>query len=267
MVKNIIKNLRFLLKPRNIALIGATWLASSLPNSSFGNVQERVQLGLAALKQLESNNLTAGQKAELYTIAENEFAGALKEDPTNCNALTGYGRFQIKSGQFKRAIPNLEKAVKHCDRGNALEFLISAYVNVRDFENAKKNIDVMLMKDKNPAYAFAQLGLIHWLKKEYKASIVECEKSVAIDPRRFRTYNNMAAAYEKLGDLENAMKFVKQAITINPNYASGHFELGIIYRKMGKLNEAVTAFGKSVELNPNADNFRDELKITETMLK
>ena len=262
-----ITDLGYLLKPRNLAFIGAVIAESSLPNTSFGNVQERVQRGLAALAELEKPRLTAEQRAELYTNAENELAQALKEEPDNCDALGGFGRLKTKLGDYKRAIPTLERAADSCNREDALEALISAYIAVRDFGNARKNIDFVLSRNKKSASAHRQLGFIHWLNKEYKKAIAEYQEAAAIDPTMHVVYNNMAAAYEELGDLGNAMKCATQAIKINPNYASAHFELGLVYRKMGKLKDAVSQFGKAVELAPYAGNFVDELNATKAMLR
>ena len=267
MVKNIIKNLEFLLKPRNMAFIGVALAASSLPNTSFGNVQERVQRGLAALNELDKPRLTDEQTAELYTVADNNLSLAFKEDPCDCGALIGYGKFQAKLGDSGRSIPLLEQAVSECGTDNALEALISAYINVKDFDNAKKNIDVLMSRNKDSFNAHGQLGFIKWAEGDYEGAIAEYEKALITDPKAYWILNNIADTYKKLGAFDSALKYAMQSVKINPNYAEGHFELGVIYRKIGRKQDAVTELRKAVELAPEADNFREELTVSEKLLK
>ena len=262
-----IKNLGFLLKPRNIALIGAALAASSLPNLSFGNVQERVQKADAAMQKLNEPGLNFEQLANLCAVAEREYTEALFENPNDCGALAGFGDYKLKTGYPNKAIPHLEKAAEMCKDKRALELLISAYIEVKDYDSADKFADVLLQQNKNSAYAHGQKGFIHWVKGEYNEAIADCEKAVAIDPNLFRVFNCLAGAYEGLNDLENAKNCAEQAVIINPKYSNGHFMLGLLYKKMDKKKEAVAELKKAVELALEADNFREALISAEKMLK
>ncbi len=267
MVK-MLKNLEYLLKPRNLTFIASIGLAS-LPNMSFGNVQERVQKGLSALAESGKTGLSVSRKSELYAEADNEFREVLKEDECNCDALTGYGWIKLKSGKPEIAVANLEKAASECGSESALEGLISAYIAVKDFDSARKTADVLLQRNSRSANAHDQLGYMHCINKEFREAIDEYEKTVAIDPRMYWIYTDMVAAYAELGDLGNALKNALKSVEVNPYYAPGHYEAGLIYRKVGKIKEAVKELGKAVELAPLADddNFKEELKVTKAMLK
>ncbi len=270
MVKNTIKNLEFLLKPRNIAFMGAALMASSLPNTSFGNVQEKVQKGLAASADFMNASLSADKRINAYKIAENELGSALIEDDCNCNALAGYGSLQSFAGKHETAIPTLEKAVENCSgipMFTSLQRLMSSYTAVGNLKGAEKTIASALKINDKSAFVHSQKGFVHWLRKEYKEAIADYEKTIALNQNDHVVHCNLGMIYRELGNNDNAIKCIKQSLKIKPDYDNGHFELGIAYRKAGSLNEAVAELTRAVELAPRADNFKEELDITKDMLE
>ena len=69
---------------------------------------------------------------------------------------------------------------------------------------------------KNAAVAYQQLGYRSLLKKDWKAAISDLEKSVAIDPRNVQSLIWLAQAYQNSGDRENARKYYRKVLEIQP---------------------------------------------------
>ncbi len=81
----------------------------------------------------------------------------------------------------------------------------------------------------------------------------------------------MGAITYNRGKLDEAERFYRQAITINPSYADSYNNLGVLLHDQGKDNEAIEAYQKAIALNPNfshaysnlANIFREQKKFKE----
>ncbi|MBT3304955.1 MAG: tetratricopeptide repeat protein, partial [Alphaproteobacteria bacterium] len=54
-----------------------------------------------------------------------------------------------------------------------------------------------------------------------------------------------------LGDHDNVIDLISQAITIAPDYIDAHFNLGNALMAYGRLNEAIASYTKAIALDPN----------------
>jgi len=64
-------------------------------------------------------------------------------------------------------------------------------------------------------------------------------------------YNNMADAYARLGQTDEAIKSYDQAATSNPPGAGGYyFNEGAVFTNTGKVDDAIKAFDKAIAADP-----------------
>ena len=66
-------------------------------------------------------------------------------------------------------------------------------------------------------------------------------------PRRSDLYYKMAVLYFQQEDFRNAAKYVKKAISLDPNHVLYRYDLGRIHLQMGELEQAEEAFRKALE--------------------
>jgi tetratricopeptide (TPR) repeat protein len=69
-------------------------------------------------------------------------------------------------------------------------------------------------------------------------------------PFKARAYNYMGLAYDKAGDLDNAVLQYKKSLSLNPLYADAHNNIGVAYFDMGLVDKAITHFKHAIEINP-----------------
>jgi tetratricopeptide (TPR) repeat protein len=84
--------------------------------------------------------------------------------------------------------------------------------------------------------------------KDYKNAVKWYEKAVKADPKFIEAYDNMGAAYRKMGDLENAKKSYFKSIELYPQGNMAHQNLGIVYwieKKHDKALEQYTIMQKN----------------------
>ncbi|MEN3013853.1 MAG: tetratricopeptide repeat protein [Endomicrobiia bacterium] len=163
--------------------------------------------------------------------------------------------------EFKKAIKYMEKYIKKTEVSDSLPYLklIYYYYSIKNYkktfsllETAKQKfneeeIKIMLL------YAYIE-------KKNYnKALEILFElKSSSSSFERIDFYIGMC--YEQLGDIENSIKYLKEAIAKNPEDHEALNYLGYLYADRGiNLNEAEQLIKKALEVEPTNYAYIDSL--------
>lgn len=73
--------------------------------------------------------------------------------------------------------------------------------------------------------------------------------------------NNKALALNSKGKHEDALKFVKQAIQLDPAHAAFYCNQALFYSKNNKYNDAIEAASKALELEPHNHNAIETLSL------
>ncbi|MBA4853027.1 tetratricopeptide repeat protein [Emticicia sp. BO119] len=149
----------------------------------------------------------AGQYQQSIDVASE----ALKLKSDYAEAYNNIGSAYNELKQFDKAIPFLKKAI-------ALkpDFQL-AQNNLALAENSINTSSTAQQVAKQPsAENFLTLSLMYFNQKKYKECIEACRKSLALKPDYDLAYNNICAAYNQLGDWENAIIAGEKGLKINP---------------------------------------------------
>jgi tetratricopeptide (TPR) repeat protein len=98
----------------------------------------------------------------------------------------------------------------------------------------------------NLGAAFTELG-----QYQYQHSIEEYNKAIRLNPDDSLAYYNRAAAYAKIGQLQNAIRDYNKAISLKPDYIEAYNNRGNIYGQHGQYKMAIEDFNKIIVLDPN----------------
>ncbi|MFH1562751.1 MAG: tetratricopeptide repeat protein [Nitrospirota bacterium] len=102
------------------------------------------------------------------------------------------------------------------------------------------------------------LGVLYSKDKEYDKAIAVYKKVADMRPNEGACKVTVADMYFRKNDLENAIKWLKQAILIDPKLINAHHRLGEIYFNQGKFDESAKAFEEIVNIDlENIDVHRD----------
>jgi tetratricopeptide (TPR) repeat protein len=85
---------------------------------------------------------------------------------------------------------------------------------------------------------------------DYKGSLEDLLKVLAINPNYVAGLNNISNVYIELGDTARAIVIMKRLITLVPDFVGPYVNLGLTYTEMDSLKEALAYFNKAVELSP-----------------
>lgn len=83
--------------------------------------------------------------------------------------------------------------------------------------SALGNFDFIIRVRPDFAEGWHKRATVYFLMGDYKASIADIEKTVALEPRHFGAYAGLGLIYLKMGREEAALKALEQALDINPH--------------------------------------------------
>ncbi|UCF79294.1 MAG: tetratricopeptide repeat protein [Candidatus Eiseniibacteriota bacterium] len=75
-------------------------------------------------------------------------------------------------------------------------------------------------------------------------------RAIEIDPLYKHAYNDLAYAYQQIGDLDRSIWAINQYISIAPDEANPYDTRGDLYARNGKLNEAIASYEKALQIKP-----------------
>jgi len=86
-------------------------------------------------------------------------------------------------------------------------------------------------------------------KGQYKQAVTVLNSVISREKRLPAPYVDVAIAYNKLGDEENAEDNLISALKLNIGHSVANNELGLLYRKQGKFKAARTAYENAIRKN------------------
>jgi tetratricopeptide (TPR) repeat protein len=98
------------------------------------------------------------------------------------------------------------------------------------------------------ARAYDYLGLAYQKAGDLDNAILQYRKSLSLNPFYADVHNNIGIAYFEKGLVDNAISHFKHAIEINPYHADAHYNLGIAYGKKGLIDKAYEEMRRGIEL-------------------
>ena len=98
-------------------------------------------------------------------------------------------------------------------------------------------------------------GVALYAKKKYELALTQYKKCIEINNYIDIFMQKCAACYEQMKDFENAEKYYKQAIDMEPDDHYCRYKYGALLQKYGKHKEALTQFTKAMELDKDDPDY------------
>lgn len=108
-------------------------------------------------------------------------------------------------------------------------------------------------------------------KGDYVSAIERLKSSVDLDGSVFETQYNLAVAYTKAEDYENAIKTYNDAIKLNPNFPDAYYSLAVCEENLAKDiisgNVAVNDDGTIEKCDESEEEYKEEIKLSDNASK
>jgi tetratricopeptide (TPR) repeat protein len=189
-------------------------------------------------------------KAGEYEVAINHFQNSIKLDPNYDSA-----RLYLATAYSYQVVPNLDTpdnlktAQKALDGFNAflakdpndlgaLKQIASIHRNIKQYDQAKLDEEKIISLDPKDAEANYTIGVIDWTEAYKNATTILGQAGLTDDGNGNPKMSKATCAKIKAANtdlINDAMKYLQQAININPNYDDAMSYMNLNYRRKADI--------------------------------
>jgi tetratricopeptide (TPR) repeat protein len=171
--------------------------------------------------------VVAHEYRALLNAQKKNYEGAVA-DYTRCLELAGgegqnvlyyrqRGNYLVELGPYERAVADFDAALKQApDDAASLENRAYSYRQLGELEKAKSDYTQLSRLNPNRVSAYAHLGDIETLNKNFAAALENYTKLIKLVPTEGRVYQARAANLEHLGRKEEAIADYRKALSLDP---------------------------------------------------
>lgn len=185
-----------------------------------------------------------------FSCAFSDFEAAIRLDPKSWQSHYDLGIALFSSGNPQRAVHELETASSLKPASPQILLPLGASLSELNRQDEAINAFRAVLKvDPHSVKALDGLTKALIAEKRYKAAIEELKTAPPDEVLQL----NLAVAYSKNGDLDDALKALSAIVKEHPTYAEAHLNLGIVYTQQDRYSEAAEEFHEAMRLDPSDD--------------
>ncbi|MDE0400682.1 MAG: tetratricopeptide repeat protein [Candidatus Poribacteria bacterium] len=179
----------------------------------------------------------------------------------------------LEAGQYSRAVPEFEAAVKLDPNFiGAHSALCRAYLEQNELESAGTAVAAALKLDANyqPALllygtlieAYHDRGKAHLADREYTEAVAAFQEAITLDadlgnnsqvdrPENTHIYVHLGAAYIGMKAYQQAIEALQHAIAQDADLVDAHYNLGYAYVEQGTYDQAIPHLERAIAIAPH----------------
>ena len=185
------------------------------------------------------------------------FEIAIKANPNKDQFWLSYIETLIKLDRLSEAKAIFRKAKKTNPNFKVLDKLdqrlklVSAKKTNLETNRPTVGTRVKGIKIQDPPENLAKNLVNLCIQGQFRKSRTQAIELLSTFPNSIVLHNIIGAANHGLGELDQAVKSYKKAISVRPKFAEAHFNMGSVLQDQGKFEEAISSFKKAISINPN----------------
>lgn len=196
----------------------------------------------------------------------------LQANPSNIDIYVNLSQVYLQSKKYAEAEKVLRRAAEKRVDSERVKFqLATVYERQKDYDRAE-NLFKELLKD-NPRNATV-LNYVGYMLADRGIRLDEAvryvQQALEIEPSNGAYLDSLGWAYFKLNDLEKAEQYLLKAVGLVKNDPVMYDHLGDLYLKLGQLEKARDSWSKSIEAGTEreeVDKVRDKLQDVQELLR
>lgn len=134
------------------------------------------------------------------------------------------------------------------------------YHKKKQFKKAIKIYQELASHNSNEEVLFL-LGTAYIQNSEFENAVKYLKKLIEIDPNNYHAYANLAQALAKLNLFDEAIHSFNQSILINPKFSHNFNNLGNLYFSIKNYKLALDNFNKAINLDKNPDFYFNRSRV------
>ena len=100
-------------------------------------------------------------------------------------------------------------------------------------------------------YLYTQMGRTYAQVGQLEQAVHFLEQAIALQPAYQEAYNELGVAYASLGNLKKAVETWEELVALHPDFAPAYFNLGRALWRLERRQQARAYWQKGIELAPN----------------
>lgn len=210
------------------------------------------------------------KKMSLARQMKTEFERAVAEDPKSIPARADLAEFYAGAPSIVGG--GTDKAIDQAKQISALDPVEGHYamatidLNQKKFAEAEQEYEAAITANPKRAKSYTQLAFVYIQEKKDSAAPQLFRQAVEVDADYLPGYFGVARS-DLLGgqNLDEAERFFKKYLSRwpedgDPSLANAHWRLGQVFEKQGKKDLAVAEWREALKLTPNYKPAQDSLK-------
>jgi tetratricopeptide (TPR) repeat protein len=201
------------------------------------------------------------QKRAMFKYNHDDYTGAI-EDLTTSLKLNDDCAFEFSSGIEGEAVLS-SNTFTHSDT-----YLRMAYIKylLKDFTGTIADCNKSIKLDAKNAKAYNQRGLAKEELEDIRGAIVDYSSAIALDKHSIY-YNNRASAKDKLSDYRGAIADYSKSIETAPNDDDAYYYRGCAKNSLQDYQGAIADYNKAIKINSNNPYFYASRGLAKIRLK
>lgn len=199
------------------------------------------------MENLEKINELINNKE--FEKAKENLTELLKSDDKNIEALKLLGLCHINLDEYRDGQSVFETIVKYKDDATSWFYLASCYDNQDDYLHAIAAYEEVLRMRSNYTEAYKNLAIVYIKNKEPQKAIDTVTKVLSYSTDDYAIYYIAGTACMALKNFKEALKYLEQALELNPEHSQLYNNLGTCYVTIGNLDKAYENFLKASEFD------------------
>ncbi len=160
----------------------------------------------------------------------------------------------------------LQALAESFDSPDAHYGLATACFMLGDLASAALHFKEVTRLDPLRAGAWINLGAVYNRLDQLDEAVKTLRRGIQLDPRRAEGYYNLALVYRRKGEPELAIQAYREATHINPRMPDAHCNLANLLYEMGRYSQAIQHYKKAIEIVPQFEKAKAGLAQAEAAL-
>src|ERR1051325_10311846 len=173
----------------------------------------------------------------------------------------------LSRGQYQEARQFYQQALGYRSDSPEIHYgMATACFLVGDLYGAIYHFKEVIKLDPTRAGAYINLGAAYNRLGNYDEAVATLRRAIQIDPARGEGYYNLGLVHKQLGQLDMAINAYREAVRLNPRMYDAHYNLGNIFMEKGQLQQALAHYRSSLEIRPQWEKGRLALEAAQAEL-
>lgn len=149
----------------------------------------------------------------------------------------------LEQKKFPEAITIYQEVLRMPGAGpEDYDALVSAYQIAGQYDRAKKLALERVKRYPQDPFSYYRLGLFYGFLKKYDQAVIQFDKGLQIAPHNLSLLQALTLAYQRQGELKQAIETNKKLVHLDPENIAHQFSLAFLYKKSGDPKTAITIY-------------------------